>query len=276
MYPIGDLRITPVKVDTAGTATVSGTSGNFRTFTSNGTLAAWTSAGTLNALDDIPPAIGATSDGLAQITVATSDYVEVPMATFTAAPTNTLRALRWYIAGWAASGNPGTLGCTSWDGSQSYTIGAGSSDHGFDDSTTRWIVAMQTNSGGDAWKNFYLLSQTKMDAMAVRTGFSNDANPDVGIHCILAEVAYQPATSIGLFEAEGGAFNVYGRLDPSSSAIVSLLATTPAGTRGGTLTWTAGGSDGSQYVGPNTTYEKTFTSSSIEDVTSYGFSPDPG
>jgi hypothetical protein len=86
----------------------------------------------------------------------------------------------------------------------------------------------------------------------------------------------KPAEVVGLFEAEGGTFSVYGRLDPNSAAILGLLATTPAGTRGGRLTWTYGGADDSQYVGPNTIGEKSFASSSIEDVTSYGFSPDPG
>jgi hypothetical protein len=273
-FPIGDVRIMPLKVDPAGTPTVSGSSANFRTFTSNGTLATWTADGTRTALDDIPPTIGATSDGLTQVAVATTEYVEVPMETFACAPDYAPMGGRWYWAGWAASGNPASFKCRISDGTSPNFAVFGLLDSTFDDSSLVWVTRIH-NRIADL-NTFYQFTQAKVDGLAAQFGFSEDANPDAGVHAVLFELIIKPAEVIGLFEAEGGTFNVYGRLDPNSAAIVSLLATTPAGTRGGTLTWTDGGVDGSQYVGPNTTGEKSFASSSIEDVTSYGFSPDPG
>jgi hypothetical protein len=111
--------------------------------------------------------------------------------------------------------------------------------------------------------------------MVIQAGFSSDATPDIGIHNVLAELAYQPAVVYGVAEAEGGAFNVYVRQDPVSGAVASLLATTPLGTRGATLTWTLNGVDDSQYVGPNTMYEEVIGASSISEVTAYGLTVDP-
>lgn len=268
-YPLGDVRIVTLSVDPAGTPTISGSSANFRVFTSNGgTLTTWSAAGTRNALDDVPPTIGASADGLTQISTAASDYCEVPMETYTAAPDFAVRGLRWYWAGWAASSTGATFGFRSWDG-VSEIAQHSAVDHNFDSSSLVWMTRMQRPSLGK-----YVLTQAKVDALAARFGFSTDAAPDVGVHCVFGELVVAPATVYGIVEAETG-FNVYVRQDPVSASVISLLATTPSGTRGGTLTWTVGGVDGSQYVGPNTTYEKSIGASSIDEVTSVGFTVDP-
>jgi hypothetical protein len=276
-YPLGDVRIVGLKVDPAGTPTLTGTATNFNTFTNNGTLAAWNATNARNAVDDIPPTVGASSDGLTQIAVATGDYVTFPMETFTAAPDNVLRAVCWYVAGWAKSGNPASLRVWSNDGT-SDLFAQPLCAHGFDDTTLRWLCGMQRKRAADydvgATTYPYLLTQTKLDGLSLNVGGSDDANPDVGIHAILAEVAYQPAITVGHTEGEGGAFKAYVRLDPVNHAVASLLYTTPEGTRGVTAFGNAFGSDWSQTVGPNTTYERAIGASLVSECTSIGMTVD--
>jgi hypothetical protein len=283
-YPHGDIRVVPLKVDPAGTPAVSGTSGNFRTFSNNGTLATWTAADTRSRLDDVPPTVGGTSDGLAQITVATNDYVDIPMETYALAPLYTARAARLYWWGWAASGNPATCDMKIIDGNSVVAYqasplasGAGGFDFGFDDSTVMCMTAMLggTTSGyTGSHARYYEITQAILDGLAVRWGYAEDANPDVGLHAILIELAVQPAAIYSVIEQEGGAFSVYVRQDPLNSAVASWLVTTPSGTRGATLTWTIDGVDGSQYVGPNTVYEKSVGAADIRTATTVGLIPD--
>jgi hypothetical protein len=271
-YPIGDVLHTVLRVDPAGTPTISGTAGNFRTFTSNGTLAAWTAAATKTNLDDIPPTIGASADGLTQISVAASDYCEIPMETFTAAPDYVLRGIRWYIAGWAATGAVGTIGFKFFDtASPGGSIDVAAGDHSWDNAIMAWICRMHQDPA--VW-GYYQMTQARLDALKIRVGFSTDATPDVGIHSVFCELAYSPARVEAIMDGEDGAFTVYARYDPHSAAIASLLATTPPGTRGMTVTWTIDAVDGSQYVAPNTTYEKLVSAVDISTVTALGMNPD--
>jgi hypothetical protein len=255
-YPLGDTRIVPLKVDPAGTPTVSGTSGNFRTFTSNGTLAAWTAAATITTLDEIPPVVGASSDGLAQITNAVNDYVQVPMETFTLAPGFVPLAGRWYWAGWAASGNPATFKFQIVDGGGGWTTMGDTTDAGFDSSALVWMGCMHNT---DATRStFYQLTQAKLDALAARFGFSEDVNPDAGVHAVLFELAVQP-TKAATVLGEAGSVTVDADRDPDSggSGIRQITATTPAG-QGTTLNWTVGGVPGSQVVAPSSSFTQPF------------------
>lgn len=279
-YPIGDVRIVPLKVDPAGTPSVSGSSSNFRTFTSNGTLATWTAAATRTALDDIPPTIGASADGLTQVSVATNDYVDIPIETLTLAPLNSPRALRIYWAGWAASGNPATckmivVDTNSEEVYRATDIDGFTLDYDFDDNNLKWITGMLNYSYAGLANKWYEVTQAKIDGLSVRWGYSGDATPDVGLQAVFFELAYQPATVIGVMSGEEGAFMVYARQDPASAAIASYLCTTPTGTRGMTVNFTINGSDSSQYVNPNTTYEKVIGASSVTEVTSVGMVVDP-
>jgi hypothetical protein len=272
-YPIGDINIWPLKVDPAGTPSVSGTTANFQTYTSNGsTMTAFNAANVRNALDEIPPVVGASSDGVAQITAAAADYVIVPMDTLTAAPDNVLRGARWYFAVWGASGTAATVGVGTSDGV--ITSGGSAADHGQDASALMWLTNMHLNTASP--DNLYPLTQSKVNAFEARMGWSTDATPDVGIHAVLVELVTQPAEVIGVIEIEDAAFSVYVRQDPDSGAVASYLATTPAGARGATLTWTIDGTPGSQYVAPNTVYEKSIGADTIATVTSVGLEPDPG
>lgn len=272
-YPLGDIRIVAKGPDQAGTPTISGTSGNFRTFTSNGTLAAWTATATRTALDDIPPIIGPSAAGLAQTTAASNDYCEIPMDTFTFAPNFVPRAVKWYAVPWAASGTAATLQMAFLDvddpfgGSPVVVIG----DHGQDDTALIWFCRMHNPGSG----KYYELTQARVDGLKARFGYSTDATPDVGLHTVFYELAYCPATVFGGIEMEDGAFTLYVRQDPNSGAIASLLGTTPAGTRGATMTFTIDGTPGTQYINPNTTGEKSIGAATAANVTAYGLQPDP-
>lgn len=268
-YPIGRINIHPLKVDPAGTPTVVGTAANFQTFTSNGgTMTAFDPAGVRNALDDLPPTIGAAADGLAQITTAGTDYVDIPMQTYTAAPDHVLRAARWYLALWAGSATAAMLGWNFCD-SSGIVAGGGSADHGFDSTSLLWATRMHQASSA----TFNLLTQAKVDSLSVRVGYSGDASPDVGIHCVLAELVTQPA-QVFIASESGQGHTVYVRQDPMSGAIASVTVVTPSDS-GGTLYGTIGGTDFTPvYVPPADIYVRTIGASDVGDVTSLGFSPD--
>jgi hypothetical protein len=270
-YPIDEVRVLPLKVDPAGTPSVVGTSTNFRTFTNNGTLATWTAAGTRNALDDVPPTIGASSDGLTQTAVSITDYVHIPMETFTAAPDYSLMGGRWYWAGWAVSGNPGNIQFEPDDGVTEFNPVGSATDTGFDDSTLIWCTYIHNPS--ETQNSAYLLTQAKLDALAARVGFSADANPDVGIHCILFELVVQPPLTFSSAEAEDGIFRVYTR-QSRGGAVVSYVVTTPP-SRGATVYGTIGGSDWSQHVDADDVWVKSVGADDITGVTAGpGLTPD--
>jgi hypothetical protein len=180
-WPVGDGKVVLLAVDPAGTVTLSGTAGNFNTFTANGTLAAWNATTARNNIDEVPPTIGAAADGFVQITLQQTNYVEIPMTTYTLAGGESINGLRMLALGWATSATAGTLGFRAWDGAAETILQAGTVDPNFDNSTTApaWVCKMYLPSGG--W------TQAKLNALAFRVGFSSDATPDEGIHAIYAE-----------------------------------------------------------------------------------------
>jgi len=263
-YPIGDVTILPLKVDPAGTLTISGTSTNFQTFTLNGTMAAWNATTARGAIDDIPPVTGGSADGLAQVAAAAADYVEIPMETLQAAPGATVRAVGLVACGWAASGSVATLGLRGWDGTAETTLLA-AADPLLDATSAVWVCKLYTPSGG--W------SQAKLDALAFRVGFSGDATPDIGIHAILAEVATQPAVVVQAF-GEAGGVAAAGQMDPVTGGVLGVTVDTPAG-QGTTLNWEAGGTPGSQAVAPASSHTETFGAADSSVVTFVEIVSDP-
>jgi hypothetical protein len=230
-YPIGDIRIVTRKVDPDATPTVSGDSANFRTFTANGTLAAWTAAATITTLDDVPPVVGASADGIAQIANASTEYVHVPMQTYDLAGNDVVAVGgRWYWAGWAASGNPATFRFRPYDGvmgSTFDTIFGETVDAGFDNSSLIWM-GMIHNSNAQL-NSFYSLTQAKLDALAAQFGFGIDQNPDAGAQVVLFELALKPTGTEHVFGDPAGTPRVEQRTNPDSGGLVSLDVYTPAG-----------------------------------------------
>jgi hypothetical protein len=278
-YPLGDLRIRPLKVDSAGTPTVTGATTNFNTWTNNGTMAAWNATTARNALLDVPPTIGGSSSGVAQVALVTgvNETARFPMETYDAAGNSeAIRAVGHYAAGWAAATQPANIGLGGDDGRSSpdlgQSIGTGA-DANWDSSNQFWIHWMHHRSGDPG--DFMQVRQTDLDNMSVYFGNSTDAAPDIGVHCLLTEVATEPLKTWPVSEVEGGAFTLYGRYDPVDSKIPALVATTPSGTRGATVSWAIQQVDQTpQYVNPGQVQTFVTGAESVDDVTSISFLPD--
>ena len=73
----------------------------------------------------------------------------------------------------------------------------------------------------------------------------------------------------------GDGFAVDFRMDPDSGAVIQIIVTTPAGTRGGTFSWTAFGTPNSVYVPANTVHTETIAATDISEMTDQSFEPDP-
>ena len=269
-YPLGDMSIQVLTVDPSGTVTVNGSTTNWNTFTLNGTMAAWDATTARDAIKELPPVIGASANGLAQINLSGTDYVEIPMTTISAANVNkSIRGVRMLACGWAATTTAATIGFRAFDGVNEMTL-KGAADYAFDASTTApaWVCNMVRGATRQDW------TQAKLDALAFRVGFSSDATPDIGIHAIYAEVALVSATTYRIIEIEGSDFTVDVFQDTDSASVVSYFVTTPPGTRGATFTCTISGVPSSVYVDPNSTYEQVIGAVDIATVTSVGLEPD--
>lgn len=267
-YPLGNYRLFALKVDPAGTLTVSGVTTNFQTFTANGdTLAAWDATVARGAIDELPVEVGAAADGFAQVANSTSAYVEIPMETFDAAAIGgALRAVRMLACGWAASTTAASIGFRAWDGVTEHTL-LTSTDKNFDNTTTpAWACAMVRGAARQDW------TAAKLAALAFRVGFSGDTTPAVGVHAIYGEVAVRIGDLIDLAYGAPG-YTIQARMDPDSSAIISLIFTTPSA-GGCTFTWTLSGTPDSHHLDASDTWEEILGATDIAEVTEYGMTPD--
>jgi hypothetical protein len=218
-FPLGDMRIYPLYVDPAGTLTISGTTGNFQTFAgATPTMSAWNATTARDAIDDVPPGLGASADGIAQVTAAATDYVAIPMQTLDLASIpGAIRGVRMCFAGWAASATAATISFRAYDGTTEYTLLATTTVNGFDNAAEKWVCRMVRGTSPTDWK------QAKLDALTARVGFSDDATPDIGIHNIMAEVAVRTGQAQTL---SGDLASVVA--DPDSQGIVSITTAAPA------------------------------------------------
>ena len=226
-YPLDDYQIRMVKVDPAGTITINGNATNFNVFTNNATLAAFTSAAAIAALDEYPPTIGGSADGLTQI--AATEYAEIPMETIDLAGVGIPRGVKMCAPGWTGAGTgTNNIGFRCWDGTTETVLFA-TATPGFDNTSSRWVCAQVR----------VVWDEAKLAGLAFRFGFTTDANPDPGIHAIYGEVAVQMAKSVPVFGG-GAALRVAQLSDPQSGGIRALHAYTPAG-QTATLTYEVNG-----------------------------------
>lgn len=240
-YPVGVHKVVLLKVDPAGTPSVSGTTSNFSVFTSNGTLAAWNATNARNAVDDAPPTISASADGVVQTAVAASDYMQFPMDTYTLASDEAIAGVRMLVPLWGGTGSgTGTLGIRGYDGTTETTLDVGTTSYDADSltavSTTypRWSCAMWGQANG--W------TQVKLNAAALRVGFSTDATPDMGVHAIYLEVAIKKIPPIRtLTVGENDEFTVDLYINPDNSATISYLITNDDATRDVTFDYSLAG-----------------------------------
>jgi hypothetical protein len=255
-WPLGDHRVVLVGVDPAATPSVSGTANNFRRFTANGTIdGAWNATDVRNAIDEVPPTIGASADGVVQVTAAGTDYAVIPMATYTAAANEVIRAVRLLVCGWAAASQAKTLQFRMVNPGVESLVVFPVADPLFTTSTTdpAWLCRMVNPTGG--W------TQAWLDAAEVHMGASDDATPDVGMHAPYAEVAVAVAPTQMLF----GSLATQA-LDPLSGGILGVTVETPAG-QGTTLNWVASGTPGSQAVAADSTHTEVFDAVDSTTVT---------
>lgn len=267
-YPLGPHEVKLLTVDPAGTPSVGGTSSNFSVFTANGTLAAWNAANARDAVDDVPPTISASADGVAQTAVAASDYMEFPMSTYMCGPQETIVGVRMMCPEWGGTGTgTGTIGYRGWDGTTETVLIAASASYDADSLTAlsatypRWACAM--------WQSVNGWTQAELDAAAVRIGFSTDATPDMGVHAVYLEVAIGKTSSRQVISDVAGI-----EVNPNTEGYVSATATSPAD-QGTLLSWTDTGGPGSQYVTAGGSHTRQFNAADLTEVTTLGVESDP-
>lgn len=197
-YPLGPHQVRLLTVDTGSTPSVSGTTGNFSVFTANGTLGAWNATNARNAVDEVPPTVSASADGVCQTAVAASDYIEFPMAPCTLADDEVVSGVRSLVPMWGGTGaGTGTVGVRGWDGTTETILTPASTSYDAGSPTVisatepRWECAMWPSPNG--W------TQAELDALALRFGFSTDAAPDMGCHALYLEYATKKARTQQLF-----------------------------------------------------------------------------
>lgn len=225
-YPLGPHALRGLTVDPAGTPTFSGTVGNFALVTSNATGAALTAGTLTNArdnIDELPPTISASSDGVVQTATAASDYLQFPMNTYTAGPSEYIAAVRMLACLISTTGaGAGSLGIRGWDGTTETTLmGTGftstpGSSTTPSSSVPPWVGYMWAPTNG--W------TQAKLDAAALRLGFSTDATPDMGVHAMYLEVAVGTARTQQLFGDLASS-----TVDPNRRGTVAVTVVAPAG-----------------------------------------------
>lgn len=202
-HPLMPHRVVPVVPEPTGT-TVVGTAANFKRFTANGTLA--NVDGTEGALvDEIPPTISASADGVCQVTTATSDYLNLPMQNPTLAADDIIAGVRFVASEWGGTGSgTGTLGWRGYDGVTETIFVDGTATTRDPDSLTAasatypiWANTLASAGLGNptlwAGASNGAWTPTRLNAAAIRMGFSNDATPDMGATLVMLEVALRTA-----------------------------------------------------------------------------------
>jgi hypothetical protein len=187
--------------------------------------------------------------------------MEVPLETYDASGTGSIRAARVVLPMWAGSATAATCRVTAWDGSASATLFA-EADPEADNSTTSpaWICKMWKPTGG--W------TQAKLDAATIRVG-SNDATPDIMPHAVGMEVAIQAAQTQMLFGDLADATS-----DPVTGGILKITTTTPPD-KAADLTYEEGGTPTTVNVPPNTTDTTIIDAPDAPAINYVKLEPDP-
>jgi hypothetical protein len=241
-YPLYPHTVRLVKVDPAGTPSVSGTTTNFNVFTANGTLAAWNAANARDAVDEVPPTVSASADGVVQNAVAASDYMEFPMATYTCAANEIIAGVRMLAAAWGGTGTgTGTLGIRGHDGTTETTLVAASTS--YDAGSPTVISSVDPLWQCAYWPRTNGWTQAALNAATLRVGFSTDATPDMGVNAIYLEVATRVVDLVRTLQTmtETADFTADIVAHPYNSASVSYLITNNDPTLTATFSYSVSG-----------------------------------
>lgn len=272
-YPLGPHEIRVLVPETTG-ASVSGTSANFNEFTANGTLAAFASTSG-QRIDEVPPTISASSDGVVQVTVAASDYMNFPMTDPTLASDEVFGGAHAVIPTWGGTGTgTGTLGLRVNDGTTETTIDAGSVAYDGDSLTAAsstypiWRQGMITPPTG-GW------TKTKADSLVGRAGYSSDATPDMGVSAFYIEYARRKAITTRQVTIEDPiSATVDLRVNPYNSASVSYVITNNDATRSVNFNYSISGTPQTPVtVGPSSNQTVTVNMDAFGDVSDLSLEP---
>ena len=184
----GKHKVIFLGIDTAATVTLGvGASSNWNTFAgATPTLTAWNAATARDNVDERPVNTTSAQDGIALVANAPTNtwYVEIPMTTYSLVSGETVTMARMLCCGWQASGSSANCGIRSFNGTTETVLLATSTAFtalGNNTASPGWICGMLTPADID--------TQSELDALAIRWGFSTDGNPDIGFHAIYVELA---------------------------------------------------------------------------------------
>jgi hypothetical protein len=268
-HPLTPHSVVAVVPEPTG-ATVSGTAANFNRFTANGTLAAVN--GTEGALlDERPPTVSASADGAVQVTLAASDYLNLPMQNPTLAFNEIIAGVRFVAALWSGTGTgTGTLGWRGWDGLTETTFITTTQTYDADSLTAisstypLWVASMWSGAANGAW------TPTRLNAAAIRMGFSTDATPDMGATMVMLEVATRTAPTVRTLQTltEAADFTADIAVNPYNSATVSYIVTNNDPAKTATFNYSvAGVPQAPVMVGPSSNTTVDIHADNFGDIT---------
>jgi hypothetical protein len=273
-YPLGPHNVRLLTVDPAGTLTrTGGADTSWNVFTANGTLAGYTAASARNAIDEAPPTISTSADGLVQVTSGTS-VINIPMSTYTLAVGEIIDYIGAIFALWANSAQTATLelrGRTPGTNLQvwlttSTAFNPGSAAQPASATVPSWLRAKWTCDLGN-W------NQTELNGAALEIGNSTDATPDIGIHAGYLNVAIRERSTTRIYGPDDDDATVDVVRAGGSYAVVEYQV--DAGpNRDLTVRYVEDGVEVAEVVTANTTETITVDSSYFDQVGRVTFEPD--
>lgn len=190
-YPIGELAIYARLADSP--ATEVGTANATARFQANGGIldSTFVSADIITAISSPTVAPSGGVDGVYQRTSGVGNFVSVPIQTYSLGAGEGIASVRIELApGWSGSLAANNVSLLANVGASNETLFA-LANPGFSNSITAppWMCPVYNASGG--W------DQTKMNALQVIFGGSNDISPQPGINYLVVEVAVRTTADAG-------------------------------------------------------------------------------
>lgn len=189
-YPLGSHSINLLSPDAElDTATVTGPMTDWQSFLNNGaTFEDWHPRHTERLA--LPADAGSALNGIVKI-AASSDYMQVPMKSYTLGAGESVSGARLLIYGWAQDTNPANIEIRLWNGTDEVVLHA-LADPNFDNSTGDLVCVCRMIPVQ------YIDTQTKLDNLAVRWGWSTDVTPKIGVAGIGIELSVYTPTAPGV------------------------------------------------------------------------------
>ena len=264
-FPLGPHKVLLLTVDPAGTVTRSGgADANWNVFTANGTLGAYSSANARGAVDEVPPTISASADGVVQVTTGTTTLT-FPMDTYTLAPGEVINYVGAIFALWANSAQTANieLNLTRTVGGANFTqllttataFNPGNAAQPASSTVPSWVRGKWADTGN--WL------QSTLDSAQIQIGNSTDATPDIGIHVGYLIVAVRQTRTARVYGPDEEGLTVDVTMG-SNGAVVKYDIT--AGTKAVTLKYVKRGSEVVQNISASGTLTETISANELAEV----------